>query len=109
MGSGTVLKRAIKKYGRHNFTKEIIKYHESQSCMYNHERQLVNDSFIRRSDTYNLKLGGEGGFDYVNSMMTQEERLERSRIASIAFQEKMKDPLFYMDWYTKLLQSKRNK
>lgn len=109
MGSGTVLKKAFKKYGLHNFKKEILKYHDSKETMYEHERKIVNYDFIKRTDTYNLKLGGEGGFDYVNSTMSDKDRQERSRVAYKAFQEKMKDPLFYMDWYTKLLESKRNK
>lgn len=106
MGSGTILKLAYSKYGRHNFKKEILKFHQSQEDMYAHERAIVNEKFIARPDTYNLKTGGEGGFDYVNSILTKADRIERSRIGSLAFQEKMKDPMFYMDWYTKLMYSK---
>lgn len=110
MGSGTVLKKAIIKYGRENFKKEIIKMHDSQAEMFKHEGELVNEAFIKRPDTYNLKVGGFGGFDYINSTMTKEQRQERAILASKAFQEKMKDPNFYQDWHAKMIKGKcRNK
>lgn len=107
MGSGKVLKLAIKKYGQENFEKEILKIHKSQDAMYEHEGKLVDQSFINRKDTYNIKLGGSGGFDYVNKIMTNEMRQERAEYAAKKFQEKMQDPMFYMDWYTKMIEGKQ--
>ena len=109
MGSGTVLKRAMSKHGVENFKKEILQFHESQEKMFEHEMHLVDQDFVDRTDTYNLKLGGTGGFDYINSIMTQEDRQERAIRASKVFQEKLKDPVFYQDWYTKMCKGKQNK
>ncbi len=58
LGSGLVLKRAMKKYGRKNFKKEILHYLSSYEEMDQKERDIVNENFIKRQDTYNLILGG---------------------------------------------------
>lgn len=67
MGSGKILKRAINKHGIENFKKEILMFHESENEMFEIEELIVDKDFVDRKDTYNLKLGGNGGFDYINS------------------------------------------
>ena len=61
MGSGKYLKRAIKKYGRENFRKEWLGFYEDEEELNYMERVFVDDTWVSRSDTYNLKIGGEGG------------------------------------------------
>ena len=63
MGSGKYLKSAIKKYGLENFSKEILFECLSEKEMYEKETQFV----ILSDNSYNLKPGGEGGWQYVNS------------------------------------------
>ena len=67
MGSGLALKRAIHKYGVENFNKEYIAIFDNSKEMFDMEAELVNEAFVKDEFTYNIKLGGCGGFDYINS------------------------------------------
>lgn len=58
MGSGKYIVRAIKKHGVENFKKEILFECSSQEELNAKERELVNDEFVKREDTYNLVMGG---------------------------------------------------
>lgn len=73
MGSGRALKAAIKKYGREAFTKTILCECESASAMYDKEREMVDDAFVARRDTYNINRGGAGG----DALWTQERKDRR--------------------------------
>jgi len=61
LGSGDLIKKAIRKYGRKSFKKEILEICNSSIEAYDREAKIVNEEFIDRTDTYNLKIGGEGG------------------------------------------------
>jgi len=66
MGSGKYLLRAIKKYGVEKFSKEILFELDNSKEMYKKEAELVNEDYLAEENTYNLKRGGFGGFDYIN-------------------------------------------
>lgn len=66
-GSGKSLKLAFTKYGVENFCIEILSFHESEYDAFIKESEIVDEEYIWRTDTYNNKLGGNGGWDYVNS------------------------------------------
>jgi len=66
MGSGSIIVSAVKKHGKENFTKTILEMFDNPDSMYAKEMEVVTDEFLKRSDTYNIKLGGLGGFDHIN-------------------------------------------
>ena len=80
MGSGKVLSAAIKKYGMDNFKKEILEFFSSEKEMFLREKEVVTEDFILREDTYNLRRGGSGGFDYIN----KDKELIRKRNKKVA-------------------------
>lgn len=65
-GSGLLLKRSVEKHGKENFNKEILFECVTELDMWQKESEIVDEEFVSRNDTYNVKLGGYGGFDYIN-------------------------------------------
>lgn len=63
-GSGVLINRAIKKYGKENFKKEILFIYENEKEARDKEAEIVNEEFVKRKDTYNLNVGGFGSFYY---------------------------------------------
>lgn len=68
LGSGTLLRRAIDKYGAVNFKKEILFVFDNPEEMFAKEAEIVTDDFLAENNTYNLKRGGFGGFDLINKI-----------------------------------------
>lgn len=67
MGSGKHLTYSQNKYGIENFEKEILYIFDNATDMSAKEREIVNEQFVADQNTYNLKQGGQGGWDFVNT------------------------------------------
>jgi len=61
LGSGIIIKSAIQKYGKSNFTKSILFDYDNSNDAYLKESQIVNSKFIKSKNTYNISIGGNGG------------------------------------------------
>jgi group I intron endonuclease len=101
MGSGRIIRNAINKHGISNFRKDILELFSTSEEMYSRELEIVNEEFLARDDTYNLKLGGSGGFDYLNksglalrtgSTLSEEtkQKISKSRTGSKSSEETKK-------------------
>lgn len=64
LGSGKILKQAIDKVGQDNFKREILYVFPTKEEALQKEREIINEDFLKRDDVYNIKLGGEGGWDH---------------------------------------------
>ena len=95
LGSGKLLKRAIKKHGIENFHKEILHVCKSEKHMNTLEKILVvpDDEL-----NYNLCAGGKGGFGYINKLGLNKEA-QRSEVASRKRRESIvslhKNPVYH--------------
>ena len=74
LGSGKLLKKAIKKYGKENFAKEILYVFPNKDEALLKEAEIVNTEFVNDKTTYNLKVGGEGGWDYINTELRKDDK-----------------------------------
>lgn len=62
-GSGRLIKLAIKKYGKENFRKEILMLADTYQEVLELERIAVDNTYIKNRLTYNLREGGNGGWE----------------------------------------------
>lgn len=65
-GSGKILKHAIKKYGKHNFKKEILEVCSSLDELNDREKFWISE-LNAIENGYNLTEGGTGGDTWTNS------------------------------------------
>jgi len=62
LGSGLVLIKVIKKHGKAQFSKEILRQFETREEAYSYEATLVTETLIKSRVCYNRAVGGQGGF-----------------------------------------------
>ena len=61
LGSGRRIKAEIKKYGKENFTREILEHLPSREALCEREAEIVCEKLMQDPLCLNLKNGGEGG------------------------------------------------
>jgi hypothetical protein len=74
LGSGTYIKRAVAKYGRDKFRKDVLFIYPDAESAFAKEDELIQS--YRGSDQLckNLRKGGSGGFDWINKKLDQQWR-----------------------------------
>lgn len=78
LGSGYVIKSAIRLYGKEFFNKELLFVFDNKEDMFAKEREIVNETFVNDPMTYNIKLGGWGGFDTIDHQSDEHRSIMRS-------------------------------
>ena len=88
MGSGKILKRAQDKYGIENFTFRVLIYLHNREEMCLLERMVVSKEFCERTDTYNINVGGEGGFQYINSSSLIKSKANKTKWSKLSEEQR---------------------
>lgn len=73
LGSGVLITRAVRKYGKENFIKTIVSVYSTKEEAYAEEVRVVTKEYVRYEGSYNLNPGGKGG------LLLEGERLETFR------------------------------
>lgn len=82
MGSGLLLGKAIAKYGLDKFVKDTLHVFDNPAEMYAKETEIVNETFIADPNTYNLRLGGLGGWGYIHQSIASGDGEMREKYLS---------------------------
>ena len=72
-GSGTAIKNAIKKYGKHNFTKTILEHNVADWDLLKEREQYWIEYYDSYNNGYNMTLGGDGTLGHIVSDETKEK------------------------------------
>lgn len=97
LGSGKALRRAITKYGRESFKKDILHVFDNEEEMNAKENELVDDVVISSEEYYNIAIGGQGGaivlvpghplYEEVCRKISQAQRARSSEMSAITTQK----------------------
>lgn len=79
LGSGMRIQRAIKKYGRENFTLEIIQFFDTREDALAKEKELITLDLLKDPMCMNIQPGGGGGFAEATRLRGAKTGLERTR------------------------------
>ena len=84
LGSGILLKSAIKKYGKENFRREYLFVFDNEKEMILKEQELITKEIIKSDEYYNIAFGGTGGC----IVLKKEHPLYEQTIEKIRFTNK---------------------
>lgn len=97
LGSGKLLKRALKKYGEPAFLKNVCFIFDNPDEAFAKEFELIQ-TYRLDPMCYNLRQGGSGGFDYINRE-GQVDYKNRAKQANVRIREKrLTNPDFNSKW-----------
>ena len=83
LGSGTLIKEDIRRYGMQAFEKKILFVFDNFEEMNEKEKELVTPEFVAREDTYNRIVGGQLD-DYearkLGALITNQKKVENGTL-----------------------------
>ncbi len=91
LGSGVLFSKAVAKYGKENFKKEVLFIFDNPEEMLTKEHELV---VVDPETTYNLDRGGRPGWGSRDPEKHRKACRETGRLGALILTERMKDPVF---------------
>lgn len=80
LGSGKLILRAIDKYGKANFKREILSFADSKEELETLEKHFIKEyNATKNKDYYNIHVGGSGG-NTIDGYTEQEKELYRLKM-----------------------------
>lgn len=83
-GSGSQIQNAVKKYGKENFIRETLFVFDNEAdCLLKEEETVA--PHLGKSYCYNMRSGGIGGFEHINSIPKEDRpniKSYRHKVAS---------------------------
>jgi hypothetical protein len=83
LGSGLLLRRAIRKHGSESFVRETLFVFDNLSDAKDKEKEIVNLEYVLREDTYNISIGGTGGYTTAGHTERERDEIQKKRQESI--------------------------
>lgn len=72
LGSGTALRAAVAVHGPESFERRTLAVCGSIDEAYAREAEIVTEEWVARTDTYNCKTGGRGGYGHRHTKESRE-------------------------------------
>ena len=85
-GSGQLLLKAFKKYGKEAFRKEILEFFDSEEDAYAKEAELVTPELVIDPMCYNIRVGGLGSKKGINCIWFGRKHTEETKKKMSAWQ-----------------------
>ena len=105
LGSGTLLRRALNKYGKENFKIEFLEFVNSREELAAREKEIVSLQEIAKKECMNLKVGGEGG--YSSDKHVENRQRARAEGHRKYFDSIKNDPDLYKEHGQKISRKKK--
>ena len=100
LGSGTYIRRAVAKYGREKFRKDVLFVYDNPKPAFMKEDELIQCYRGLDPLCMNLRKGGSGGFDWINRKPDQAWRKEAAAITHAVIKRKREESPAYALWDT---------